>query len=208
MRIIKIDPFDNGAHANQIGHLDVVPDGWAVIPDAMLCENFPFGDVEVEEIDGVVTVTKWTPGTIPVNPVDLELIRSKKEEEISSACNVAIIHGVDVETTQGTEHFSLEETDQINLTTALSAVQQGATEYPYHADGCLCRMFSAEEIQAVANASVQHKLYHTTLCNHLLTWIRRAETEDELSSITYSAENLPEDLAENMNSILTTANSI
>lgn len=65
MRIIKIDPFDNGAHANQIGHLDVVPDGWAVIPDAMLCENFPFGDVEVEEIDGVVTVTKWTPGTIP-----------------------------------------------------------------------------------------------------------------------------------------------
>ena len=65
MRIIKIDPFDNGAHANQIGYLDVVPDGWAIIPDEMLCENFPFGDVEVEEIDGVVTVTKWTPGTIP-----------------------------------------------------------------------------------------------------------------------------------------------
>ena len=65
MRIIKIEPFDNGAHANQIGYLEVAPDGWAVIPDEILCENFPFGDVEGEEIDGVVTVTKWTPGTIP-----------------------------------------------------------------------------------------------------------------------------------------------
>jgi hypothetical protein len=31
----------------------------------MECENFPFGEVEVEEIDGVMTVTKWVAGEMP-----------------------------------------------------------------------------------------------------------------------------------------------
>ena len=132
----------------------------------------------------------------------LDEIRADKLEEISSSCNAAITAGMDVETTQGTEHFSLQETDQINLTTALSAVQSGAAGYPYHADGQLCRLFTAAEIQAIAAASVKHKLYHTTLCNHLLTWARRAETKEELSGITYAADGLPEDLAANMAAVL------
>lgn len=132
----------------------------------------------------------------------LDEIRADKLAELSASCNDAITAGMDVETTQGTEHFALQETDQINLTTALSAVQSGAAGYPYHADGQLCRMFAAAEIQAIAAASVKHKLYHTTLCNHLLTWARRAETKEELSGITYAAEGLPEDLAANMASVL------
>lgn len=138
-------------------------------------------------------------------PDPLEELRAAKEAELSAACNAAIEAGMDVETSRGTEHFSLQETDQINLTTALSAVQAGAAGYPYHADGQLCRMFSAAEIQAIAQASIEHKLYHTTLCNHLLTWARRAETEDELDGITYTAEGLPDDLAANMAQILAAA---
>ena len=135
----------------------------------------------------------------------LEEIRADKLAELSASCNAAITDGMDVETTQGTEHFSLQETDQINLTTALSAVQSGAAGYPYHADGQLCRLFTAAEIQAIAAASVKHKLYHTTLCNHLLTWARRAETAEELSGITYAADGMPEDLAANMAAVLAAA---
>ena len=135
----------------------------------------------------------------------LDEIRADKLVELSAACNDAITAGMDVETTQGTEHFSLQETDQINLTTALSAVQSGASGYPYHADGQLCRLFTAAEIQAIAAASVKHKLYHTTLCNHLLTWARRAETREELAGITYAADRLPEDLAANMAAVLAVA---
>ena len=131
-----------------------------------------------------------------------------KIAEMSTACNAAIVAGMDVETTQGTEHFSLEETDQINLTTAYNAVLSGAPAYPYHADHGLCRLFTADEIKAISAASIQHKLYHTTLCNHLLTWARRAETEEELDGITYTADNLPEDLAANMAAILTSATSL
>ena len=145
--------------------------------------------------------------TVEEEPDDrpLDEIRAGKLVELSSSCNDAITAGMDVETTQGTEHFSLQETDQINLTTALSAVQSGAAGYPYHADGQLCRLFTAAEIQAVAAASVRHKLYHTTLCNHLLTWARRAETKEELSGITYAADGLPEDLASNMAAVLAAA---
>lgn len=132
----------------------------------------------------------------------LDVIRADKLAELSASCNAAITAGMDVETTQGTEHFSLQETDQINLTTALSAVQSGAAGYPYHADGQLCRLFTAAEIQSIAAASVKHKLYHTTLCNHLLTWARLAETREELSGITYAADGMPEDLAANMAAVL------
>lgn len=115
---------------------------------------------------------------------------------------------MDVETTQGTEHFSLEETDQINLTTAYNAVKMGAEGYPYHADKKLCRMFTAKEIEDISNASIQHKLYHTTLCNHLLTWVRRSTTEEELNEITYSADNLPNDLKTNMEEVLANSQAL
>lgn len=65
MRFIEIKTLDNGSHRNQTGTLTKIPDGWAVIPDDMETANFPFGEIEVKEIDGVMTVTKWTAGTIP-----------------------------------------------------------------------------------------------------------------------------------------------
>lgn len=139
------------------------------------------------------------------DPVPLEDKRAAKTAEMSAACNAAITAGMDVTTTQGTEHFSLQETDQINLTAAVTAVQQGAAGYPYHADGELCRMFTAAEIGAVGQASIAHKLYHTTYCNHLFAWIRRADAA-ELAGITYGAE-LPEDLAASMQALLTQAGS-
>lgn len=129
-------------------------------------------------------------------------IQTEKLSNLSEACNQTIVAGMDVETTEGVEHFSLEETDQINLTTALSAIEQGAKGYPYHADKKLCRMFTAVEIKAIAEKATAHKLYHTTLCNHLLILARRATTTAELDKITYSADCLPLDLAQNMQKIL------
>lgn len=129
-------------------------------------------------------------------------IQTEKLSNLSETCNQTIVAGMDVETTEGIEHFSLEETDQINLTTALSAIEQGAKGYPYHADKKLCRMFTAVELKAIAEKATAHKLYHTTLCNHLLILTRRATTTAELDKITYSADCLPLDLAENMKKIL------
>lgn len=136
----------------------------------------------------------------------LPRLRAAKHAEISAASEAAIYAGMDVETTQGTEHFSLTEKDQINLTTAKNAVDKGAAAYPYHADDARCRIFTADEINAIAQASVAHIIYHTTYCNHLFEWIRRADAA-ELAGITYGAE-LPEDLAAHMQEILTQAGAV
>ena len=65
MRIIEIEPLPNGSHRNQAGNFKSIPDGWAVVPKNMECENFPFGEIEIEEVKGIMTVTKWIAGTIP-----------------------------------------------------------------------------------------------------------------------------------------------
>lgn len=65
MQIIEIKALDNGAHRNQSGNFSNIPEGWAVIPNSIKTDNFPFGEVVVEEINGVMTVTKWTPGIMP-----------------------------------------------------------------------------------------------------------------------------------------------
>lgn len=153
-------------------------------------------------------IAAWELAHPDPNARTLEELRADKEAQLSAACNSAIVAGLDVETSQGTEHFSLQETDQINLTAAYNAILSGAASYPYHADGQLCRMFTAEEITALSNASISHKLYHTTLCNHLLTWARRAETAEELRGIAYSADGLPEDLAANMAQVLAASAAI
>jgi hypothetical protein len=65
MRIIEVKALENGGHRNQTGSFSTIPEGFAVIPDNMETANFPFGEAETEEINGVLTVTKWTPGMIP-----------------------------------------------------------------------------------------------------------------------------------------------
>lgn len=65
MQIIEIQSLKNGAHKNQAGDFSNIPEGWAVIPDDVKTPNFPFGEVEVENINGVMTVTRWIAGVVP-----------------------------------------------------------------------------------------------------------------------------------------------
>lgn len=66
MKIIEVAALSNGAHRNQTpSQLSKIPEGWAIIPDDMVTENFPFGDIIVEEINGTPTVTAWVPGVLP-----------------------------------------------------------------------------------------------------------------------------------------------
>ena len=78
MNIIEINTLPNGAHRNQSGG-SVLPDGWAVIPDGMEMQNFPFGEVVVEDVAGVPTVTAWVAGIVPepeetTEPTDTDVL--------------------------------------------------------------------------------------------------------------------------------------
>lgn len=76
MKIIEITALSNGAHRNQEGNFDVVPAGWAVIPDDIVIpDTYPF--VEVTAQDGIVT--ELTPGTLPEpEPVPLDEIKAAR----------------------------------------------------------------------------------------------------------------------------------
>ena len=141
-------------------------------------------------------------------PIPLETLKAEKLIEVSNDCSATIHAGIDVTLPNGeTEHFSMEETDQINMASALSAVQLGAIAFPYHADGELCRMYSAEEISIIVQSATNHKIYHTTYCNHLNVWIRRETSEDTLKNIKYGSD-LPDDLSENMAMLLATVTNM
>lgn len=84
MKIIEIKALENGAHRNQTGDFAIIPEGWAVIPDGMELENFPFGEVKARKKDGVKTVTGWTPGVVPEAEADplseTEQLRAEVEQ--------------------------------------------------------------------------------------------------------------------------------
>jgi len=131
----------------------------------------------------------------------LETVQANKLAELSKECSKAITAGCDVTLSSCAGHIALTAEDQINLSTAMSAVEQGATGYPYHLDGQLCAIFPGEDITAMAQAATVHKLYHTTYYNHLAAWVRRCESVEEVQAITYGSE-LPEDLVANMAAVL------
>jgi hypothetical protein len=62
MRIIEINTLENGSHRNQNGIFDVIPNGWAVIPDDMETPNFPYGDIEVADEDIIRIETELIDG--------------------------------------------------------------------------------------------------------------------------------------------------
>ena len=68
MHIICLTPVEPGVYNDhESAHIAAPPAGWAVIPENVsLPSTFPrLGSIEVEEVDGVLTVTAMTEGTLP-----------------------------------------------------------------------------------------------------------------------------------------------
>lgn len=65
MRIVEVKALENGAHRNQTGTFEQIPEGWAVVPEMItLPESFPFVNVVAEH--GIVT--QMTAGDKPEIP--------------------------------------------------------------------------------------------------------------------------------------------
>lgn len=167
--------------------------------DAEVMKDNPF----VQFLDGKIQPYDYT----PPGP-SLDQLRAAKLAEVGAACTKTIYAGVDAETSEGVKHFSLEQHDQTELmglnpsVDALIAAGDLTTPaIPYHADGELCRLWSAADFGLILQAATGHIFYHRTYCNHLNAWIRREEDTAVLAGIAYG-DVLPEDLAENMAALL------
>lgn len=136
----------------------------------------------------------------------IEELRANKLENVSRACEEMICAGIDVSLSDGSEeHFSLQLSDQTNIDSVFNSVVLGATEYPYHADGGPCKMYSAADIITIYMNTKGYITKQTTYNNALRQWIKRETNSDILAGIEYGSQ-LPDDLSEKMNGILTAAN--
>ena len=164
-----------------------------VVPEVVPDENFEFlgWSQEIPE-SGIVDKNITFYAQMKYIPT-LEEVKSDKKTEISAACEKIIHDGIDVVVPDGTvEHFSLLANDQINLFGKQAQLAAGATHLEYHQDGHPCRYYTAEEMQMIIKAAMEHVSYHTTYCNSLNMWIAGAETVEELNSIYYGAD-IPEE---------------
>lgn len=139
----------------------------------------------------------------PIDPSTLSLEGAKEYQLnlINTECTNTIHAGINVDTSMGTEHFSLTEVDQININVLYAQCLTGVTAVPYHADGAICREFSADEMIVLGKAALEYVIYCTTLCNHMRAWINRCETVEEVISIHFNS-TLPADLQESFNSVI------
>lgn len=117
---------------------------------------------------------------------DIEDIRAAKINEMSLACNEIITSGFDAELSDGeSHHFSLTTQDQLNLITLSSMALTGNNEIPYHADGELCKYYTAEDINTIVSAATTFKTYHVTYFNSLKSYITTLDNVDDILDVEY-----------------------
>lgn len=123
----------------------------------------------------------------------LDIIKASKLNELSTACEEAIAEGIDVTTSLGAEHFSLEITDQLDINNQIGKIIAGAAEVPYHADGKICRMFSAEEMTSLGDRVETFITYNRTYFNYLKAYVLSLKSIVEVNSVVWGTP-LPSDL--------------
>ncbi len=128
---------------------------------------------------------------ITIQPT-LEELKKAKRAEVNAACGQIICNGITVELSIGFEHFSLSQTDQLNLFGLQAQIASGVTQIIYHADGQPCRFYPASDITLLIEKAMFHASYHTTYANSLRSWIDGAEMNSELETIYYGVD-VPEE---------------
>lgn len=109
-------------------------------------------------------------------------LKEAKIANMSIVCNEVIERGIDY----NGDHYSLEQTDQINLMKLESVAMADPTAVIfYHADNQLCRQYTSEEIVTIAQLSVSYITYHTTYFNFMKAQIMSMTTTDEVLSVNY-----------------------
>ena len=125
----------------------------------------------------------------PNDVITVDYVKSVKIAEMSNTCNKVITNGFDVTLSDGNSyHFSLTTQDQLNLITLSSMVASGETQIPYHADGELCRFYSAEDINIIITTATHFKTYQVSYFNALKAYIESMTDIETIGAVVYGME--------------------
>ena len=136
----------------------------------------------------------------------VEEAKPAKIAEIKQVCESYIYAGTDVTYSDGTtEHFTYTLVDQSNISEMFTAVMAGATEYPYHADGEICKIYTKEQIIAIYGTLSLFKTEATTYHNSLKAQINAMTDADAISAIKFKETELTGEYLTNYNEMMASA---
>lgn len=218
MFIIKIEANSNGSRPPLQSWNDVMPpEGFALATDAqkdVFYSTIPAGfvNITVKEENGTRIVD-----TIEVNqealdaykatlPDPTDSVKAEKIAEIKKDCEDYIYAGTDVTYADGAkEHFTYNLADQSNISEMFTAVMAGATEYPYHADGEICKIYTKEQIVTIYGTLSLFKTEATTYHNSLKAQIKAMTDADAILAIKFKETELTGEYLTNYTEMMTSA---
>ena len=218
MFIIRIEANLNGTRPPVQSWNGVVPpEGYAFLNDAqkdVFYSTVPAGfvNITVGEQEGIKYVA-----SIEVNQEALDAFKAtlpdpaistkaEKIAEIKKDCEEYIYAGTDVTYSDGTtEHFTYNLADQSNISEMFTAVMAGATEYPYHADGEICKIYTKEQIVTIYGTLSLFKTEATTYHNSLKAQINAMTDADAISAIKFKETELTGEYLTNYTAMMASA---
>ena len=193
MQIIRMTPNESGAYsAPQTWQSGQPPEGYAIISDSLDMTDFHTynGFVALTLEDN--TVTAITPNIDAWNAwktVPVEQLRATTQSRIDGCCSAAIASGVTVNKL----HYTLTSVAQHDLSVMAAQAKAGTTSFLYHADGEAMRVYTGDEITAIAAAATEWVTVNTAYYDLLKAWVARETDTDKLGTIKYGSK-LPDDL--------------
>ena len=218
MKIIRIEANPSGSRPPiQDWSGTSLPEGYAYCPEDfvnLFYSTTPAGfvSITVKEENGAKVVD-----TIEVNqaaldaykatlPDPIDSTKAEKIAEIKQACESYIYAGTDVTYADGTtEHFTYTLADQSNISEMFTAVMAGATEYPYHADGEICKIYTKEQIVTIYGTLSLFKTEATTYHNSLKAQINAMTDIDAISATKFKETELTGEYLTNYTTMMTSA---
>lgn len=121
--------------------------------------------------------------------ITIDYVKESKIKEMKLACNKIITDGFDIKLSDGESyHFSLTVQDQLNLITSYQMVLDGVETIPYHADGELCKYYSATDMSQIVEMANSFKTYHVAYFSSLKSYINSLQDINEIADISYSSD--------------------
>lgn len=194
---------------------DNIPDGWLEFPQEFYSVFYNpekdykgFVNLEINEDNKIINVT-WNDEAyeayLSEQPDPTIKAKENKIEELSQACNQTIENGSEVVLIDGSkENFTYSLADQANVSEMFTAVMAGATEYPYHENDGICKMYSAQNIVKIYSTLSGMKTATITYHNQLKQYVKSLTDLGEINSVQWGQE-LTGEWLDNYNTLIAQA---
>ena len=178
----------------------IVQDG--IITNIIVCAD----DVIAMKFGAVPSYEGATIGSVYENIPAINNAKTVKITEIKQSCEDYIYAGTNVTLPDGTtEHFTYSLADQSNISEMFTAILAGATEFPYHADGEICKIYTKEQIVAIYGTLSLFKTEATTYHNSLKAQINVMTDADAISATKFKETELTGEYLANYTSMMASA---